>query len=123
MNYPSRLFAEVAEDLEAAVLHAAVDNIARAYHRVLVSLSQPAFPTAEGAADHRAGDEPDGHVRFPLQPLLAINFGLRQHRHSDALAAIRLIGDHFGIVAVDHRPVVADRGLVAASGQSKGQSD
>ena len=55
--------------------------------------------------------------------MLAFIFGLRLHRHGDALAAIRLIGGHVGIVAVDHRPVVAERGLVAAGGQSEGQCD
>ena len=50
-------------------------------------------------------------------------FGLRLHPQGDALAAIRLIGGHVGIVAVDHRPVVAELGLVAAGGQSEGQCD
>ena len=55
--------------------------------------------------------------------MLTFIFGLRLHPQGDALAAIRLIGGHVGIVAVDHRPVVAELGLVAAGGQSEGQCD
>ena len=84
------------------------------FHRAVIGPHQPAFQRAltDIARDHRrAGDSPndysDGHFGLALRALVTFVFSLRLHRHRDVLTAIRLLGGHVGIVAVDQRPVVA----------------